>query len=74
MAEVDRLRPSYARVTIVQHQARSVVRKYRKKRRFLQLWKLKEMIPNLAQQQNQMDEVRLLIHVEVNPQLLSFLG
>ena len=73
MTELDRLRPSYARVTNVQHQARSVVRKYRKKRRYLQLWKLKEMIPNVAQQK-QMDEVRLFFLFEVNPQLLSILG
>eukprot|EP00092_Neocalanus_flemingeri_P015626 GFUD01016914.1.p1 GENE.GFUD01016914.1~~GFUD01016914.1.p1 ORF type:complete len:158 (+),score=61.28 GFUD01016914.1:546-1019(+) len=65
MAELDRLRPSHARrgavslVTTVQCQARSVVRKYRRQGRYSQLWRLKEMIPSLAQQQR-MDEVDIL--------------
>ena len=58
MSELDRLRPSYVRggVTTVQHHARGVVRKYRRNVRYSQLRRLKEMIPNLAQQQK-VDEV-----------------
>ena len=60
MSELDRLRPSYARkrVTVVQHHARSVIRKYRRNMRYSQLWRLKEMIPSMAQQMK-VDEVRV---------------
>ena len=69
MADLDRLTPSYksremvrgrkgsvSPVTCVQHQARSVVRKYRRNVRYSQLRRLKEMIPSLAQQRK-VDEV-----------------
>merc|ERR1719318_581582 len=41
---------SVSPVTCVQHQARGVVRKYRRSVRYSQLRRLKEMIPSLAQQ------------------------
>ena len=69
MADLDRLTPSYksremvrgrkgavSPVTCVQHQARGVVRKYRRNVRYSQLRRLKEMIPSLAQQ-GTVDEV-----------------
>ena len=69
MADLDRLTPSYksremvrgrsgpvSHVTCVQHQARGVVRKYRRNVRYSQLRRLKEMIPILAQQ-GTVDEV-----------------
>eukprot|EP00090_Calanus_glacialis_P020987 TRINITY_DN3239_c0_g1_i2.p1 TRINITY_DN3239_c0_g1~~TRINITY_DN3239_c0_g1_i2.p1 ORF type:complete len:176 (+),score=51.34 TRINITY_DN3239_c0_g1_i2:44-529(+) len=72
MADLDRLTPSYksremvrgrkgavSPVTCVQHQARGVVRKYRRNVRYSQLRRLKEMIPILAQQ-GTVDEVDIL--------------
>ena len=69
MADLDRLTPSYksgemvrgrkgsvSTVTCVQHQARGVVKKYRRSVRYSQLRRLKEMIPSLAQQ-GAVDEV-----------------
>ena len=53
MGDVDRLRPGGTK----QQRTRNLCRKYRKHRRYLQLWRLKELIPNLAQQQQNIDEV-----------------
>ena len=53
LISTDRLTPSYKRV---QEQARSGVKKYRRKGRYLQLTRLKQMIPNLALEQT-VDEV-----------------
>merc|ERR1719318_1737984 len=50
---------SVSPVTCVQHQARGVVRKYRRSVRYSQLRRLKDMIPSLAQQ-GAVDEVDIL--------------
>merc|ERR1719318_156976 len=50
---------SVSPVTCVQHQARGVVRKYRRSVRYSQFRRLKEMIPSLAQH-GAVDEVDIL--------------
>ena len=62
MGDVDRLRPGGTK----QHRTRSLSRKYKRQRRYLQLWRLKEMIPNLAQQQKNVNEVLLAILADRN--------